>query len=388
MDPKRPLSEISHLFLSELRARQPAGSRPLRIGPQKPVDVSVDISQEEFAAWPEPGTTASEVEPASEPATSIPRSREISASVVLWSHLIDHPAQSVREYARQLAAEAKHVGLIEADGASFALTCFELNGGAAESPVAIDGLDARKLSETLTELAVDVDRWLISLPHARTPEAREMLRTAPHWVLMTTADHEGVVATYRALKGLSELGRHRISLLVLDARDDAHADAIFRKLDAVSRQFLHCGLEAGSPLRPVQNVTEHAVLNCRQAPEQSGPAPAEHWQIIRQFLTSAVAPKQQHPIQESETMKLDTPQTPRMSVVDDSIPEVIELPAAEGKASADANERSILDAVVRQGGADGRWVLCPIHPPMCPEADWANFCRLARRCAGWPRTRN
>jgi hypothetical protein len=178
---------------------------------------------------------------------------------------------------------------------------------------------------------------------------------------MTTADHEGVVATYRALKGLSELGRHRISLLVLDARDDAHADAIFRKLDAVSRQFLHCGLEAGSPLRPVQNVTEHAVLNCRQAPDQSGPAPAEHWQIIRQFLTSAVAPKQHHPIQEPETMKLDTPQAPRMSVVDDSIPEVIELPA-------EANERSILDAVVRQGGADGRWVLCPIHPPMCPEA--------------------
>jgi hypothetical protein len=60
-------------------------------------------------------------------------------------------------------------------------------------------------------------------------------------------------------------------------------------------------------------------------------------------------------------MKLNTTETARMSVVDDSIPEVIELPA-------EANERSILDAVVRQGGADGRWVLCPIHPPMCPDA--------------------
>jgi hypothetical protein len=368
MDPKRPLSEISHLFLSELRARQPAGSRPLRIGPQKPVDLTVDITAEEFAASLEPGATAPEIEPASAPATSIPHPREISASVVLWSHLIDQPAQIVRQYARHLAAEAKNVGLIEADSAEFALTCFELNGGPADAealpsalPVSIDGLDARKLSETLTELAADVDRWLISLPNARTPEAREMLRTAPHWVLLTTADHEGVVATYRTLKGLSELGRHRISLLVLDARDDAHADAIFRKLDAVSRQFLHCGLEAGSPLRPVQNVTEHAVLNCRQASEQSGPASAEHWQIIRQFLTSAVAPKPQHPIQEPQAMKTDTPQTPRLSVADDSIPEVIELPA-------EANERSILDAVVRQGGADGRWVLCPIHPPMCPQA--------------------
>jgi len=373
MDPKRPLSEISHLFLSELRARQPAGSRPLRIGPQKPVDLSVDLSPQEFAASLEAGPTAPEIEPA--PATSVAHPREISASVVLWSHLIDHPAQCVRQYARHLAAEAKNVGLIEADGAEFAVTCFELNGSPAaeeaspslaeaspsSSPVSIDGLDSRKLCETLTELAADVDRWLISLPHARTPEAREMLRTAPHWVIMTTADHEGVVATYRTLKGLSELGRHRVSLVVLDARDDAHADAIFRKLDAVSRQFLHCGLEAGSPLRPVQNVTEHAVLNCRQAQDQSGPVPAEHWQIIRQFLTSAVAPKQQQPIQEPQTMKFNTPQTPRMSVVDDSIPEVIELPT-------DANERAILDAVVRQGGADGRWVLCPIHPPMCPEA--------------------
>ena len=60
-------------------------------------------------------------------------------------------------------------------------------------------------------------------------------------------------------------------------------------------------------------------------------------------------------------MKINTPQMPRMSVMDESISEVIDLPA-------DASERSILDAVVRQGGADGRWVLCPIHPPMCPEA--------------------
>ena len=74
--------------------------------------------------------------------------------------------------------------------------------------------------------------------------------------MLTTADHEGVVATYRALKGLSELGRRRVSLVVLDARDEAHADAVFRKLDAVSRQFLHCGLESESPIHPVEICTE------------------------------------------------------------------------------------------------------------------------------------
>jgi hypothetical protein len=52
---------------------------------------------------------------------------------------------------------------------------------------------------------------------------------------------------------------------------------------------------------------------------------------------------------------------PRMAVVDHSISEVIDLPG-------DQTEQSILDAVARQGGADGRWVQCPIHPPMCPQA--------------------
>ena len=32
---------------------------------------------------------------------------------------------SVRQYARQLAAGAGHIGLIEADGAEFIVTCFE-----------------------------------------------------------------------------------------------------------------------------------------------------------------------------------------------------------------------------------------------------------------------
>jgi len=63
MDPKRPLSEISHLFLSELRARQPAGSRPTRVGPPKPVDLNADLTTEEFAASLEAGPMIPEVEP-------------------------------------------------------------------------------------------------------------------------------------------------------------------------------------------------------------------------------------------------------------------------------------------------------------------------------------
>jgi hypothetical protein len=60
-------------------------------------------------------------------------------------------------------------------------------------------------------------------------------------------------------------------------------------------------------------------------------------------------------------MKLNIPENPKMPAADAILPEVIDLPG-------DAGERAILDAVVRQGGADGRWITCPIHPPMCPEA--------------------
>src|SRR5262249_18749576 len=137
--------------------------------------------------------------------------RPISLSVVLSAHLPEHASQSVRQYARHLAAELGRVGLIEIDSGEFSIGCFELNGGPAASPIVRETLDVRQMSETLNELAMDVDRWLISLPNAKTAESKEILRAAPHWVILTTADHEGVVATYRALKGLAELGRRAIS---------------------------------------------------------------------------------------------------------------------------------------------------------------------------------
>jgi hypothetical protein len=401
MDSKRPLSEISHLFLSELRARQPEVARPTRIAPKKqsPVDASVDLTPEEFEASLQAGPEMAEQENALQAAEEkfgvdkLAGERPISVSVVLSAHLPDHGSQSVRQYARHVAGELGRVGLIEIDSGEFSIGCYELNGGPPASPIMRDTLDIRQMSETLNELSMDVDRWLISLPNAKTAESREVLKAAAHWVILTTADHEGVVATYRTLKGLAELGRRRISLVVLDARDDAHADAVFRKLDAVSRQFLHSGLEAGSPLRAMQNVTEHQVLACQRDPEQASSNCAGHWRVIGQFVAKSVAPpigasaspaiampsptiskpsgeipgptrsaaafKLQNST--SQNMKLNIAETPRMPSMNATISEVIDLPE-------DGGERSILEAVVRQGGAEGRWVTCPINPPMCPEA--------------------
>jgi hypothetical protein len=372
MDSKRSLSEISHLFLSDVRNRQPGGARPNRIPPRQQTDPSVDMSPEEFAASLEadPHHDAT----ATQHAEAAPHSMAPRVSAILFSHLLEHRAQSVRQYARHLTTQAGNVGLIEVDSAELAVSCFELNGNTPAMPITIDAADTRQMGQTLAELAFDVNRWLISLPNPRSPEARDLLRQAPHWILLTTADHADVVATYRALKGLADLEMPRLSLVVLNARDDAQADAVFRKLDAVSRQFLGCALEREIPIRPAENVLEHAVLNCRLNPEKASAASAPHWNVIRQFIATAIPaetklntePMSHMNPNTSEDHRAVAPQitpapAPRMAIVDQTISEVIDLPG-------DQTEQSILEAVVRQGGADGRWVQCPIHPPMCPRA--------------------
>jgi hypothetical protein len=366
MDSKRSLSEISHLFLSDVRNRQPGGARPNRIPPhQQQTDPSIDMSPEEFAA-------SLEADPHHETATAQhaearPDSPAPKVSAILFSHLLEHRAEGVRQYARHLAAQAGNVGLIEIDSAELAVSCFELNGNSQATPITIDVADTRQMGQTLAELAFDVNRWLISLPNPRSAEARDLLRQTPHWILLTTADHADVVATYRVLKGLADLEMPRLSLVVLNARDDAQADAVFRKLDAVSRQFLGCALDRETPIRPATNVMENAVLNCRTNQEKHQTTPAPHWDVISQFVATASQTESTHNTQQVSHMSHNTAEVhhpapaPKMAIVDQSVSEVIDLPG-------DQTEQSILDAVVRQGGADGRWVQCPIHPPMCPQA--------------------
>jgi hypothetical protein len=493
MDPKRTLSEISHLFLSEMRERQSTGSataptgRPARIPPGKIQDHAqphaqdhaqvhvkhknpqLEIIHEPLPAAPESDSrdALAENRPISDsrPAPDtrpVPTTAAATAqvSVVLASHLADHPAEKIRQYARQLAAQCGRIGLIESDAAEFGITCLESHGsdGAApgDAPIVIDELDGRRMSETLAELSFDVDRWIIALPNPRTTEAREVLRLAPHWVLLTTSDHDGVVATYRALKGLAELGkretagnrgdssalrgdgsahRPRLSLVVLDAKDETHANAVFRKLDAVSRQFLACAMESEAPVRPVNNVAENVLLHCRATRDKAQLATAPQWKIVTKFLDAAVAPPADvrkanemnanseagvtHEIDEIEAnsamnanSEADMTQvshgsgtrisgsamhgsamhgsampgsvshghhanhvsqrsqrsvspgfasSPRLAMEEETIDEVLDLPD-------DSGIEAILEAVVRQGGAAGAWVQCPLKPPSCPQA--------------------
>jgi hypothetical protein len=366
MDSKQTLSEISHLFLSEIRHRPGApGARPSRVPPgagQTPAapqsHASVDLTPEEIAA------TRGEDAPA-----IAPGGPEIS--ILLASHLSDAP-QRIRQYARHVAAKLGRVGLIEIDGTELVITGFE-----PESPDSVhtesaapilDELDAKRMSETLAEMSFDVDRWLISIGNPRIPEARELLRASAQWTLLTTTDHEGVVAAYRALKGLADLGKPKISAAVVDSHDDAEADAVFHKLDAVARQFLGCTLTAQSPVRSSgerAGILEHPILHCRAAGNKPRSATVPQWHVIADFLSrTGVSTKRQEQPMPMPSLKIEpAAQAPRKVTVGpapDMAEEIIDL--------LDDGEESVLEAIVNRGGAAGEWVQCPLKPPACPQA--------------------
>src|SRR2546423_350190 len=87
-------------------------------------------------------------------------------------------------------------------------------GAQAEPPAQLT--DPRDLADAIEELNWDLDRWLLVVPNPRSCEARCLLRDVSHWVLLSTCDHDGIVACYRTLKGLRESRRPRLSLAVLN----------------------------------------------------------------------------------------------------------------------------------------------------------------------------
>src|SRR5690606_31979315 len=99
---KRTLTEISHLFLSSVRDRQTGGApRPTRRPPQA-MDVSIDLTPEEFAEVFSPQDTEGRA-----PITPV--------TAVLAAHLGADQHQRVRQLAQTLAVSGRRIGLIELD---------------------------------------------------------------------------------------------------------------------------------------------------------------------------------------------------------------------------------------------------------------------------------
>jgi hypothetical protein len=375
--PHRPMSEISHLFLSNIRDRTRNGApTPQRKPPVNPKDVSIDLTPEEFAQ------VFSDSEQAASPLLSedAPARRRAAVHAVLASHLNGHRSQRLREYAWHLCiASAARIGLIDIDQNQLRLSVFEHSREAGpvsdEQAAMIERMDARRISQTLEEITWDVDHWLLIVQNPRSPEGQRLLQLADRWVLLTAGDHDGVVSGYRTLKSLSELNHPRLSLALLDLTDELQARRICRKLDSVCQQFLRWPIEQDVEMVVrASGVIEHVVLSCVGAPD--GPA-GPHWQVIAQFLERQRP--EQAPLQtpqpatapqgQSQSVSIPRPgantgpvgQNPTPDPLD-AIPEVIDLPDdAPGNAGLAA-------ALVRGLGG---LVPCPIKPPMCPEASLA-----------------
>jgi hypothetical protein len=406
---KKPLSEIGHLFLSSVREQHLGGMpRPQRVPPQqaRQAGVRVDLTPTEFAR-----VLAASDE--SDAATPAPARRNAPVTAVIGEHLNGKQFARVKEYARHLSHTGNtRVGLIELDGSSFRLMTFEpgeMRGADSEAAGEARGaecFDARAMAEAIEEMNFDVDRWLLLIPSPRAPEAQSLLKLVEHWVLLSTCDHDGIVASYRMLKGVAELHRPRLSLAVLDAFDDAAADRVHKKLAGVCEQFLDRTLETETPVRGVGPVCEHLVMLCRPTRDKAQLGNPPQWGIVAEFLEKGRAEKSTttvHAVERAvESTENDTPERVHVSdmvvptapagaaevmmpeskstdVVTDVVTQPIS-PSGVGAATADgctevldlpggtdASAEQIVTAVLRQAGG-AAMLECPVRPPMCADA--------------------
>src|SRR5215217_408404 len=200
-DPKKTLSEISHLFLSSIRDKQTNGSpRPQRTPPQTaapapdsaagsapaPVPAPAPPQRGEGQGLPrrEPGgpwsgmnidLTPAELaqvgpdvqSPQGDAAAAAPR-KGAPVTAVIAAHLNGRQFDRVKDYARHLAGQVGgRIGLIELDASEFRLMCFEPGMPAEDRGDArgqsAEVYDPRQISEAVEELNWDVQRWLLLL---------------------------------------------------------------------------------------------------------------------------------------------------------------------------------------------------------------------------------
>ena len=416
LDPKKTLSEISHLFLSSIRDKQTNGAaRPVRKGPGQPrqdaaqppprTDQSIDLTPEEFAqVYGGAGHGASN---AAEAAPAEPESRPVApVCAVIASHLNGKQFDRVKEYARHLAGQVGRVGLIELDASELRLMCFEpgatpadLADAAAASAQTPECYDPRQIAEAIEELGCDVRRWIILLTTPRVPEARALLRQVDHWVLLTTCDHDGVVAGYRSLKGLVEpTHRPRVTLALLDPPAEPEMVAVYRKLSGVCQQFLGLRLDPEPAVRRSFRIAEHLLLLCRPTRDKAQMANPPQWGILAEFLSKAkCAPEEREDVvvdtieradEQGVEMVSEAVQEAEAPEAPHQIPVVPTAPAADPTpvaspppiqpASAGGYQEvvelsdqgdtaeAVLSAVLRQN--QGAYVECPVRAPMYGEA--------------------
>ena len=390
---KKSLSEISHLFLSSVRDNATGGDRPRRLppgsereepAPAKPRDVSIDMTPEEYAR-----VFGNPADPERPPVGPV--------SAVICPQFNGHQLDRVKEYAKHLAAGGERVGLIQVDATECRVLCFEVSADdTLEDATPTEVTDPRAMAQAMEELAWDVDRWVLLLNNPRLPEARGLLRDVNHWVLLSTCDHDGVVSCYRAIKGLADAQRPRLTLALMNAVDQTEAGKVYRKIAGVCQQFLSWNLESEPAVEPTDTVAEHLALVYRPTRDRNGVGTNPQWTVVSDFLARAqesaadltADEPETFPVPELEEMIAPPPARPTEPIapvatrIADFIPpipapavvpplvieskldtedcEIADLPSGE------LTESAVLSAVMRRTGST--LVECPIRPPSCPQA--------------------
>ena len=267
--PSRPLSEISHLFLSTLR-EQTGGegrARPVRIPPGQRAAAPVSSPMDEQ------GETRDE-----------PNQRKRITGIVS-AHLDGQLGDAALAYAASLASRGERVGIMTVDAAEFRLQLIECDSDVpASDPEVSDLFEARPMSEALRELNHDVDRWLLVIGDRRRLETRSLLNRVDDWTMLTTCDHDGIVAGYRTLKGLAEGAKSPLAIALLDAPGHEQACRAFDKLSGVCRQFLDWDVTHEPLETDVENAQAHTVLWCHTGRDKAQLAAGPQWQVVQEFV--------------------------------------------------------------------------------------------------------
>jgi hypothetical protein len=345
-NPRKSLSEISHLFLSDLRDSVSGGVRPTRLPPGAPRPPQADRHAHE----------------PNQPSPAEPAGAAKQVLALVCAHLNGSQGERARQYARHLAAGGPRVGLIEMSGAELRLSCFDRNAPDADNlSLATDCLescDDRHAADALAELAWDIDQWVLLVTDTRTAEARQLLAAVPHWVLLSTTDHDGVVSCYRSIKGLAGKprgDRPRLSLALLNAASADEARRVHRKIAGVCQQFLDWQLESAPAVPPAQEllaIESHPVLLCRPG---AGSPTGVLWRVLSDFLTHTSA-------EPAEDLSQFTPRSAATSSLD-------------ARELTDSNESNPLDDTVMPAASASAPALdagqplriSPVVPPIKPS---------------------
>ena len=298
------LSEISHLFLSDIRAAASDGRRaPVRRGPGQHEPTPADAGQAGHSVDQSVDDDTLDLSPGLFNGEPLEDGDLRPIDVVVGARLGGDFTQRVVEYAAGLAGDhCGGVGIIVLDPSELRLLQVEASpagriAGACTQSVGEITTDLKRLRRVLEQADCEVDRWLIALPDPSIPASKQLLGACRSWTLLARADHDGTVAGYRTLKGLCEQidatddQSPQVTLAMLDAESDQQAERQAEKLIGVCRRFLsididELGNKPADTLRPGDHASSWQTNNLLTVVLQTGSEPTLAIEIVLDALSS------------------------------------------------------------------------------------------------------